>query len=329
MAPQSALVSILIPLFNSEKYIRKALESVASQTYSDIEVVIVDDFSTDSSVAIVEDFFIEHPHVRHSIIHNIKNEGVSFTRNKLLDHAKGDFICFLDADDYFESDAISYLINIVVSNNADIGQCLYYSETPEGVPTGTVNQFSPNAILMGKEAVFSMLENEITGFLWHKIFKRDLFRNVRFDTKLPVFEDYLVIMKMFINGADISFGNEPKYHYIQHVSSLTKKSYRKALDRLQYLEMTKSLVKPFIISESDKLKLIKHEYIVCLMVFINAIKFGAPVNEVIQIKNHINVCFLLKLKSQINYRKFYSILMIRISPTLLYFAFKTAFKIKK
>ncbi|RJT41605.1 glycosyltransferase family 2 protein [Rahnella woolbedingensis] len=329
MATQLALVSILIPLFNSEKYIRKALESVAFQTYSNIEVVIVDDFSNDTSVAIVENFFIEHAHIAHSISHNVKNEGVSFTRNELVDNAKGDFICFLDSDDYFEHDAISYLINIVVNNNTDIGQCLYYSETPEGVQTGTVNKFSPNRTLRGKEAVFSMLDNEITGFLWHKIFKRNLFRNVSFDAKLPVFEDYLVIMKMFINGADISFGSEPKYHYIQHNSSLTKMSYRKALDRMQYLEITKSLVNPLIISGSDELKIIKHEYIVSLMVFINAIKFGAPKNEVKEIEKHINVSYLLRLKSQLNYKKFYSILMIKISPALLFFAFKTIFKIKK
>ncbi len=328
METQSALVSILIPLFNSEKYIRKALESVASQTYSNIEVVIVDDFSNDFSVAIVESFFIEHAHIRHSISHNVKNEGVSFTRNKLVEHAKGDFICFLDSDDYFEHDAISYLMDIVVSNNTDIGQCLYYSETPDGIQSGTVNQFTPNKILKGKDAVFSMLENEITGFLWHKIFKRDLFRNVHFDTTLPVFEDYLVIMTMFLNGADISFGSEPKYHYVQHVSSLTKKSYRKALDRLQYLEMTNSLVKPLIFSESDKLRIIKHEYIVALMVFINAIKFGAPVNEVTEIQKRINVSCLFRLKPQLNYKKFYSILMIRISPALLYFALKTVFRIK-
>ena len=92
--------------------------------------------------------------------------------------------------------------------------------------------------------------------------------------------------------------------------------------------MTKSLVKPLIILESDKLRIIKHEYIVALMVFINAIKFGAPVNEVTEIQKRINVSFLFRLKPQLNYKKFYSILMIRISPALLYFALKTFFKIK-
>lgn len=322
------LVSILIPLFNSEKYIRKALQSIVSQSYSNIEVIIVDDCSTDSSLVIVREFFDEHNIIPHTIIKNDKNEGVSVTRNKLVDNAKGDFICFLDSDDYFEHDAIDYLVHIVTSNNTSIGQCLYYSETPEGKPVGTTNKFSPNIILQGKDAVFSMLDNEITGFLWHKIFRREIFQDIRFDSTLTVFEDYLVIMTMFIKGADISFGCEPKYHYIQHTSSLTKKSYQKSLDRLLYLDITKTLVKPLVITETDKLKLIKHEYIVILMVFINAVKFGAPASDVTIIKEYVNVHSLIKLKKQLNLKRFYSILMIKISPYLFYFMLKTAFKIK-
>jgi len=328
MTTYPSLVSILIPLFNSEKYIRKALQSVVSQSYSNIEVIIVDDCSTDSSLTVAKEFFIEHNTIPHVIIKNDKNEGVSITRNKLVDNANGDFICFLDSDDYFDHDAINYLIRIVTSNNTSIGQCLYYSETPDGHPVGTTNKFSPNVILQGKDAVFSMLENEITGFLWHKIFRREVFQDVSFDSKLPVFEDYLVIMTMFIKGANISFGNEPKYHYIQHASSLTKKSYQKSLDRLLYLDMTKTLVKPLISTEVDKLRLIKHEYMVILMVFINAVKFGAPASEVAKIKECINIHSLIKLKKQLNLKRFYAIFMIKVSPYLFYFMLKTAFKIK-
>ncbi|MBU9863854.1 glycosyltransferase family 2 protein, partial [Rahnella aceris] len=180
----------------------------------------------------------------------------------------------------------------------------------------------------GKDAVFSMLENEITGFLWHKIFRREVFQGVSFDSKLPVFEDYLVIMTLFIKGANISFGNEPKYHYIQHASSLTKKSYQKSLDRLLYLDMTKTLVKPLISTEVDKLRLIKHEYMVILMVFINEVKFGSPASEVAKIKDCINIHSLIKLKKQLNLKRFYAIFMIKVSPYLFYFMLKTAFKIK-
>ncbi|MBU9863684.1 glycosyltransferase family 2 protein, partial [Rahnella aceris] len=147
MTTYPSLVSILIPLFNSEKYIRKALQSVVSQSYSNIEVIIVDDCSTDSSLTVAKEFFIEHNTIPHVIIKNDKNEGVSITRNKLVDNANGDFICFLDSDDYFDHDAINYLIRIVTSNNTSIGQCLYYSETPDGHPVGTTNKFSPNVIL--------------------------------------------------------------------------------------------------------------------------------------------------------------------------------------
>ncbi|MBV6821018.1 glycosyltransferase [Rahnella sp. PD12R] len=328
MGTHPAIVSVLIPVFNSGKYINKALLSVTSQTYSDIEIIIVDDCSTDSSWSLVNDFFVQHPNFCHKIIKNDKNEGVSFTRNRLVGNASGEFICFLDSDDYFEPDAIEYLMGIIAKNKTSIGQCLYYSEELSGERSGNTNNFYTNNILQGKDAVFSMLDNEITGFLWHKIFKRELFKTVRFNADLSVFEDYLVIMTLFIQGASISFGNEAKYHYVQHPASLTKQSYQKALNRLTYLEITKYLVAPLVTSEADKLRLIRHEYIVILMVFINAIKSGAAAKDVVNLRAHIVIKYLFRLKNQLSVKRFCSILAIRISPSLLYYFLKSAFLIK-
>lgn len=328
MTTHPALVSILIPVFNSGKYITKALRSVASQTYPEIEIVIVDDCSTDSSLSLANDFFFQYPSLSHKILKNDKNEGVSFTRNRLVDNATGKFLCFLDSDDYFEPDAIEYLMGIIAKNKTSMGQCLYYSEDPAGRQSHNVNEFYTRNILQGKDAVFSMLDNEISGFLWHKIFKKELFTGVRFDANLSVFEDYLVIMMMFINGADISFGNQPKYHYVQHSKSLTKKSYQKSLNRLTYLDMTKSLVSPLVASEADKLRLIKHEYTVILMVFINAIKSGATANDVVNLRRYIDFTSLLKLRNQLSFKRFYSILVIKISPFLFYCFLKSAFAIR-
>lgn len=327
MTTHCALVSVLIPVFNSEDYIRKALISIASQTYPNIEVIIVDDCSTDSSVRTIKDFFADYSHMHQTVLVNEVNLGVSATRNKLVDHANGDLLCFLDSDDFLERDAIEYLVDIITKNNTSMSQCLYYSESVSGDSTGSTNDFAPNIILQGKDAVFSMLENQISGFLWHKIFKREVFAPIRFDEELNAFEDYLVIMEMFINGADISFGDERKYHYVQHASSLTKKSYRKALDRLEYLNLTKQLVSPLVTSDFDRLRLVKHEYLVYLMVFNNAIKFGANYRDVATVSNSIDCNDLIKMKSHLNIKRFYSMLLIRLFPLSFYFLLKLKEKI--
>jgi len=328
MEKNSSLVSILIPVYNSEKFLRKALQSVADQTYSNVEIVIVDDCSKDSSRKIVTTFFEEYEHIQHKVINNKINQGVSFGRNTLVDNASGEFICFLDSDDYLEPDFVSYLLGVLTKNNSSMGQCLYFSEEPSGVSVGKTNDFASDTTLQGKNAVFSMLEGKVTGYLWHKIFKRDLFDGIRFDTTLTVFEDYEVIMKMFVNGASIAFGNERKYHYIQHASSLTKQSYLKILNRLEYLNRTKSLVSPLIISETDKEKWAKHSYLVILMVFINAVRYGAPLKDVIGIRRSIDLSYVAKLSKSVSLKKLSAISLIKVSPYLFYFMLKTAFKIK-
>ncbi len=328
MDKNAPLVSILIPVYNSEKFLRKALQSVASQTYSPVEIVIVDDCSQDASRQIITEFFEEYTDIQHRVIHNKTNQGVSYGRNTLVDNASGEFICFLDSDDYLEPDFVGYLVGVLTKNNATMGQCLYFSEDPSGQPSGKTNDFSSAAVLQGKTAVFSMLEGEVTGYLWHKIFRRDLFEGIRFDTSLTVFEDYEVIMKMFVNGASIAFGHERKYHYIQHVSSLTKQSYLKILNRLDYLNRTRALVAPLMISDADKTKWARHSYSVILMVFVNAVRYGAPVRDVIKIRDAVDLAYMFKLSKTVSIKKLSAIYLVKMSPHCFYFMLKAAFKIK-
>ena len=328
MDKNSSLVSILIPVYNSERFLRKTLESVAAQSYENVEIIIVDDCSKDLSRQVVASFFEEYATIQHKVINNNVNQGVSFGRNTLIDNASGEFICFLDSDDYLEPDFIRYLVTLVTKNNTSMGQCLYFSEDLTGKPVGKTNDFSSSQILQGKNAAFSMLEGDIIGYLWHKIFRRDLFDGIRFDTALTVFEAYEVIMRMFVNGASICFGHERKYHYIQHSSSLTKQSYLKILNRLDYLKRTKSIVSPLIVNTSDKDKWAKHSYLVILMVFINAVRQGAPVKDVVDIRHAVDLSYVPRLANSLSLKKLSAISLIKDSPLLFYFFLKTAFKIK-
>lgn len=114
------LVTIAIPMFNAENYIEKSLCSALAQTYDNIEILIVDDSSTDNSKSIVSTIASEHPrgNVVRMLCHEI-NKGVSEARNTLLDNAKGKYIIFLDSDDALTNDCVEYLYNIAVSNDDD------------------------------------------------------------------------------------------------------------------------------------------------------------------------------------------------------------------
>ena len=116
------LVSILIPVYNVEKYIERCVRSVFEQTYENLEFIFVDDCTPDNSIAIIEQVLAEYPdrvsEVR--IIKHNQNEGIAITRNNAISNATGDFVFFVDSDDYIEADAIEELVNLQQETNADI-----------------------------------------------------------------------------------------------------------------------------------------------------------------------------------------------------------------
>ncbi|HBR2134123.1 TPA: glycosyltransferase family 2 protein [Klebsiella pneumoniae] len=269
------LISVLIPCYNAASFISKALLSVKNQTYKNIELIVVDDFSSDDSVVIVEKFINNYPELNIKLFTNENNKGVSYTRNKLISKSLGDYILFLDSDDFIDDDAVEYLYNIIRDNDTDIAQCLYYSEDVSGAPSGITNDFYMDGFLTGRDAAFAMLQNNITGYLWHKMFRSEIIRTVHFDANLKVFEDYEFIMTVFLNGASIAFSSQKKYHYIQRSGSLTKQSLQKYFDRVEYLDRTDALIRSHLTSENDRVILTNHKITVLSNVYINLIKNGA------------------------------------------------------
>ena len=110
-------VSIIVPVYNVEKYLEKCLDSIVKQTYENIEIILVDDGSTDKSGTILDQY--AEMDNRISVIHK-KNEGVSTARNTGIEAARGEYICFADADDYLMPDYVEYLLTLAVDKNADI-----------------------------------------------------------------------------------------------------------------------------------------------------------------------------------------------------------------
>lgn len=113
------LVSVIIPVYNSEKYIRKSVESAISQTYKNIEIILVDDFSTDKSTTIIDDLFKKYNNI--TCYYFEKNRGVAFTRNKALDLANGRYVAFLDSDDLWYDDKIEKQIELLNKHKAAFG----------------------------------------------------------------------------------------------------------------------------------------------------------------------------------------------------------------
>ncbi len=193
------MISIIVPMYNMEKYILELLNSIKNQSYQEYEVILIDDGSTDKTAIIVKDFIKNDS--RFKLILK-SNQGVSSARNTGLDLAKGDYIFFADADDLLEEDSLKN-----VSNSIGTSELGYYGYcTTSGKKIAAYKQ-----ITFSTSEFIEMLENgEADGFLWNKIFKSEIIRkyNLRFEKDIIFWEDLCFVIK-----------------YLNYINSLTCNSY--------------------------------------------------------------------------------------------------------
>ena len=212
------LISLIIPCYNAQQTLKKCLDSVIQQSYTNLEIILVDDGSTDESSKIYEEFQSKDERLK---IYKQENSGVSKARNKGVAIATGAYICFVDSDDWVETNYCSELYDLLVKENADISivEASYEDELGNVVfnkPT------SEEKIFDGKRALALLLEDEvIQSHPWGKLYKAPFLKNVNFPENLKGFEDYSTLFKIFDKAVKVVKSNEKLYHYIQHDDSLS------------------------------------------------------------------------------------------------------------
>lgn len=217
------LISIIIPIFNAEHTIEKCLNSLRIQTYENIEIIMIDDGSTDRSFEICSKY-LEYDS-RFKLIKQ-KNKGVSSARNQGLKIAKGQYIAFVDPDDYVKNTYIMFLSNLIKRYDADIAICEYetihkYSHRLEN------NTISHNKVFSREEAQLELLKfNGIfCGHVWDKLFKKKVIENIEFCTNIHCYEDLLFCWEAVENSRKIVYGDSKQYFYIQNSASILNRKY--------------------------------------------------------------------------------------------------------
>lgn len=229
-------VSIIIPVYNVEKYLRKCLDSVVNQTCKDIEIIIINDGSTDNSLEICKEYSKNDPRIE---LIDKKNEGVSKARNTGLACATGEYVCFVDSDDWIELNMIEKLYNSSVINNADFCMCNYIKEN--GTQSEYIKANIYKEVLIGSEIKDNLLiplierddnekEHALEGFRtpWGKFFRRQIIDkyNIKFREDLIIGEDFIFDLEFLINASKAVINNGFYYHYLNNVNSATMK-YKK------------------------------------------------------------------------------------------------------
>ena len=221
MAP---LVSVIIPAYNVGHYIGKCLDSVLSQTYSNIEVIVINDGSKDDSLDIIKAYEVKDSRVR---LIDKQNEGVSVARNKGLEVSQGDFILFVDGDDWIDESMVENLLNMATSNNSDYaGGGFVFEEVETGRKRCSPAGFSP-IVVFGKD----ILGNYLSGHrLWSSVcgalFSREIIEqyHLRFDRNIKFDEDCFFVMQFMSKANKVMVCQEHFYHVLVRNSSVTRSS---------------------------------------------------------------------------------------------------------
>lgn len=213
------LISVIIPVYNVDKYLNKCIESVALQTYGNLEIIIVDDGSTDSCSDICDKWSGKDSRI--TVIHQ-QNKGLCAARNAGLDVCKGEFISFVDSDDYIDTNMIKYLYEAIVDNDCDVAACYECAFENEEIPRITQLSFNKNKI----EDHSDFIENFNLDFrgpltwVWNKLYRRDCIADIRFDEKHNKLEDIIYMVELSKRVTKCVWVPERLYYYRQHSKSV-------------------------------------------------------------------------------------------------------------
>lgn len=211
-------VSILVPVYNVESYLARCLDSLLHQTWLNTEIILINDGSTDKSLQIARHYAARHPNIR---IYTYPNSGISATRNRALDHVRGDYVMFVDSDDYIEPDMIEKMMEEIHKHDLDLVQCGFvmdFGPVPFMRPGSGHHQFDK------LEALKHLAKGRcLNNYPWGKLTKTRCFKDIRFPEDIPGFEDTYTIFKTIAAADRIGTMPQRFYHYVQRRGSLTNR----------------------------------------------------------------------------------------------------------
>lgn len=258
--------SIIIPVYNSENSLKQCIDSILGQTYKNYEIIIINDGSEDNSINICNNYRNYDQRIK---IYNQENRGVSYSRNKGIKKSKGEYLVFIDSDDYIEKDMLEILDKETKKDTPDI---LYFGIKFIDLQRKLLQIKAPsfNSLSLDKEYIYNDLKikNEIFGFTWSKIIKRDIVieNNILYNENMELYEDLVFTCKVFKKVKTIKTIKKPLYNYVigENDSENLSKKYRKNMKEL------------------------KSEIILFLVEFMDDMKFKDSIKLKIKLKNYEN-----------------------------------------
>ena len=219
------MVSIIVPIYNAEQYLRRCVDSILNQEYTDYELLLVNDGSTDASGDICEEYGDQDPRV---IVIQKENTGVSDSRSRALDRARGKYLQFLDSDDWITPDATRLFVRAAEEYGCDMVISGFYRVVGERLsPKGDIEE---EGVLTREEFAAHMMENPADfyyGVLWNKLYRRDIVEEhkLRMDTDISWCEDFMFNLEYLRIARYIVAVPSPVYYYVRTKNSIVSQTY--------------------------------------------------------------------------------------------------------
>ena len=287
-------ISVIVPVYNASKYLEKCLRSIINQSYKNLEIILINDGSSDESLKICNKYKTIYSNIK--VIDLIKNCGVSYARNQGILNLSGKYIIFIDADDWLEYNMIEILYSNLIESNSDISICDYYInyEDKEEVH----NNLTDDEIIIDKEIMYKYLidENYFGGYLWNKMFKKEIIDDfkLKFNEEVKICEDLLFIAELLKNINKIIYCPSQKlYHYRRTQSSAVNFSYSEK-------DTTKLIPLKYLIDNNIAFDRLFYDYVILNCQSIYILKKIGKNDEIMlkKMKKEAKKYFTLALKNE-------------------------------
>lgn len=215
------MISVIVPVYNVEKYLERCVKSIVAQTYKDLEILLIDDGSTDKSGEMCDDF--QQTDSRIKAFHK-QNGGLSDARNYGIEHSAGEFISFVDSDDYIDEKMLETLHRLITENDADLAVCsaMDVFEGKEVTQVKEIKEFNLNKV----ESYKYMLRGDGIPSACNKLYKRQTVGDVRFPVG-KLYEDGFFTPQILKKVEKTAVTSKPMYYYFRRADSITTKPFRK------------------------------------------------------------------------------------------------------